>query len=266
MFELLQYDFMVRGIEAGAIVALVAPLIGLFLVLRRYALIADTLAHVSLAGIAFGLLMGVSTLLSSLVTVLIASFGIERLRSMRGVYGDSALALFLSGSLALALVLISLANGLNANILSYLFGSIFTVTEQDIITMLMVGLLVFFVTLLFFKEFVYTTFDEDAARASGIPVQFINTVMILLASLVVALSIPVVGVLLISALLVIPAVTALQWRASFVRTLCIAELVSLFSVFAGIFVSYRFDIAASGAIVLIMLALFLASILVRRTS
>lgn len=266
MLELLQYGFILRGLEAGVIVALVAPLIGVFLVLRRYALIADTLAHVSLAGIALGLVTGFNTLLASLGVVLLASFGIERLRSVRGVYGDSALALFLSGSLAFALVLISLANGLNADILSYLFGSIFTVTQQDVVTMLMVGLLVLFVLLLFFKEFVYTTFDEDAARVSGVPVYFINMVMILLASLVVALAIPVVGVLLISALLVIPAVTALQWRTSFLKTMLIAEGVSVFSVLSGIFISYYFDIAAAGAIVLIMLSLFLTSVLLHRAS
>ena len=115
MLDLFQYSFVLRGLEAGLIVAFVAPLIGIFLVLRRYSLIADTLAHVSLAGIALGLLFGLSPILTALGITVVSSLGIERLRDSRRIYGESALALFLSGSLALATVLLSLAKGFNTN-------------------------------------------------------------------------------------------------------------------------------------------------------
>ena len=131
--NIFQYGFIVRGLEAGVIVGIIAPLIGIFLVLRRYSLIADTLAHVSLAGIAIGLLLGINPVLTALGTAVVASLGIERLRTSKRVYGESALALFLSGSLALAVVILSLAHGFNANLFNYLFGSIVTVTTNDVI-------------------------------------------------------------------------------------------------------------------------------------
>lgn len=263
-FELFQYGFVIRGIEAGVIVALIAPLIGIFLVLRRYSLIADTLAHVSLAGIALGLLLNINPILSALGVTVVSSLGIERLRNSRRVYGESALALFLSGSLALATVLLSLGKGFNANLFNYLFGSIVTVTQTDIYTMAILGLVVITVLGLFFKELVYITFDEESARVSGIPVRWINIILILLAAFTISLAIPIVGVLLIAALIVIPVVTALQLRQSFAKTIVYAELFSLFSVLAGIFISFHFNLSTGGTIVLVMLALFLCTLALKR--
>ncbi len=256
IFSLLQYGFIVRGLEAGIIVAIIAPLIGIFLVLRRYSLIADTLAHVSLAGIALGLLLGVNPALAALGTTVVASLGIERLRTSKKVYGESALALFLSGSLAFAIVLLSLAKGFNTNLFNYLFGSIVTVTAADVWSIAALGVVVIVLLALFFKELVYVTFDEDAAKVSGLPTRLINTLLIVLAAVTVSLSIPIVGVLLIAALIVIPVVTALQLRKSFVATIVYAELFSLFSVIAGIFTSFYLNLSTGGTIVLIMLGIF----------
>lgn len=254
--SLFQYGFIVRGLEAGVIVAVIAPLIGIFLVLRRYSLIADTLAHVSLAGIALGLLFGVNPAVAALGTTVIASLGIERLRTSKKVYGESALALFLSGSLALAIVLLSLAKGFNTNLFNYLFGSIVTVTRGDVWIIAALGVVVLAVLAVFFKELVYVTFDEDAAKVSGLPTRLINTLLIVLAAVTVSLSIPIVGVLLIAALIVIPVVTALQLRKSFIVTIVYAELFSLFSVIAGIFTSFYLNLSTGGTIVLIMLGIF----------
>jgi len=129
-FEIFQYSFMLRAFQAGIVVALLAPLVGVFLVLRRYSLIADTLAHVSLAGVALGFLLGFQPIITALGAVLLASLGVEKLRGSKVIYGDAALAVFLSGSLALALLFLSLANGFNVNIFKYLFGSILTVRKQ----------------------------------------------------------------------------------------------------------------------------------------
>mgnify|MGYP000697296738 CR=1 FL=1 len=257
MFELLQYGFVIRGLEAGLIVGFIAPLIGIFLVLRRYSLIADTLAHVSLAGVALGILFKVNPFFSALVVTIISSLGIERLRNTGRIYGESALALFLSGSLALATVLLSLGNGLNANILNYLFGSIVTVTQRDVETIATLAVIVVILLSLFYKELIYITFDEESARVSGIPVGRINTVLIVLAAITISLAIPVVGVLLIAALIVIPVVTALQLRQSFSRTIMYAEAISIFSVLIGIFISFYLNLSTGGTIVLIMLAIFL---------
>jgi zinc transport system permease protein len=169
MFDLFQYDFIIRGFEAGIIIGLIAPLIGIFLVLRRYSLIADTLSHVSLAGVAIGLLLKVNPIITAIAAALISSLAIERLRLSKKVYGESALAIFLSGSLALAIVILSLAHGFNTNLFNYLFGSIVTVKQTDIYIILGLGVVVMLTLLAFYKELVYVTFDEEAAEVSGIP-------------------------------------------------------------------------------------------------
>lgn len=264
MLEIFQYTFVVRAFEAGIVIGIIAPLIGTFLVLRRYSLIADTLAHVSLAGIALGLLLKINPVLTAIGVTAIASLGIERLRTTKKVYGESALAIFLSGSLALATILLSFGKGFNTNLFNYLFGSIVTVTQQDIYTIGVLAIVVLGVLALFYKELIYATFDEDAARVAGIPVKKINTVLIVLAAITIALSIPIVGVLLIAALIVIPVVAALQLRKNFTKTILYAEGISLFSVLAGICVSFYFNLSTGGTIVLIMLAIFMAILASRR--
>ena len=252
-----QYSFMVRGLEAGVIVALIAPLIGIFLVLKRYSLIADTLAHVSLAGIAIGLLFGINPVLTALGTTTTASLGIERLRSSNKVYGESALALFLSGSLATAVVILSLAHGFNSNLFNYLFGSIVTVTTNDVYIISLLAVVVISVLVFFYKELVYITFDEEAAKVSGVPTGKINSILIVLAALTVSLAIPIVGVLLIAALIVIPVITALQLRKGFFKTIVYAQIISLFSVVLGIIASFFLNLSTGGTIVLTMLAIFI---------
>ncbi len=263
--EIFQYTFIQRALGAGILIAIIAPLIGIFLVLRRYSLIADTLAHVSLAGVAVGLLAGINPIITALATSGTAALAIEKLRSTKKVYGETALSIFLSGGLALAVVLISLAHGFNVNLLSYLFGSIVTVTAQDVRLVAIVGLIIIVLLFSFYKELVYISFDEEAARVSGIPVKAINFIFILLAAMTVALAIPIVGILLISALVVIPVVTALQLKKSFKKTLWYAEGFSLFSVVSGILVSFYFDLSPGGTIVLIALALFSLILLFKRS-
>jgi zinc transport system permease protein len=266
MFEIFQYGFILRGLEAGIIVGVVAPLIGIFLVLRGYSLITDTLAHVSLAGIALGFLFGWSPIVTALMVTVASSVGIDRLRTAKHVFGESALALFLSGSLALATVLLSLSRGFNTSLLNYLFGSIVTVTQEDVFTILMLAAVVVAVIAFLYKELVFVSFDESAAKVSGIPVRAINTVFIILAATTISLSIPIVGVLLIGALMVIPVLAALQLERGFLGTLIAAEIISLVAVVSGVFVSYYLNLATGGTIVLIALAIFGALALLKRFS
>ncbi len=262
--DIFSYAFMIRSLEAGVVVAVIAPLIGIFLVLRRYSLIADTLAHVSLAGIALGALLGVNPILTAVGVTAVSSLGMEQLRLSKRVYGESALALFLSGSLAFAVVLIGFARGISANLSNYLFGSIVTVTNEDVILIGALAAIIITVLALYYKELVYISFDEEAARVGGIPTRAMNTVFLLLAALTVALAIPIVGVLLISALITIPVVTALLVRKSFLQTLIYAEAISVGSVVSGIITSFYMGTAAGGTIVLIMLAVFCLVFFTRR--
>lgn len=261
MFELLQYSFIVRAFEAGILIAIIAPVIGIFLVLRRYSLIVDTLAHVSLAGVALGLLLKVPPLITAFGLSSASSVLIERLRLSKKVHSDAALAVFLSGSLAVALTLLGFANGFNVNIFNYLFGSIVTVTQSDLYVILGVGCVVLISVFLFYKELLFVSFDEEAAQVAGIPTRFVNILLIVLAGFTVAIAIPIVGALLIGALIVIPILIALQFKKSFVGTLLIAEAASLFSVIAGIFIAYYANLSAGATIVLILVALFVLSLL-----
>ena len=264
MLDIFQYSFIIRGFEAGIIIALIAPVIGIFLVLRRYSLIADTLSHVSLAGVAVGLLLKINPLITAIIAAVVSSIAIERLRISKRIFGESALAIFLSGSLALAIVLISLAHGFNVDLFNYLFGSIVTVKQSDVFIIAGLGIFVIAAIIAFYKELVYITVDEEAAKVSGIPTRFINILLIILAAFTVSLAIPIVGVLLIAALIVIPVVTALQFKKSFLRTIIIAEIISVFSVIAGIIASFYLNLSSGGTIVLITLTIFIITLIFTR--
>jgi len=263
MFEIFQYGFIIRGLEAGIIIAIIAPLIGIYLVLKRYSLIADTLAHVSLAGIALGMLLKLNLLFSALMATFLSSIIIEKMRISKKIYSESALAIFLSGSLALAIVLLNFAHGLNSDLFSYLFGSIVTVKQSDVYVIAILGALVTSFVIGFAKELKYVAFDEEAAKVSGIPTGAINFILISLSAVTVSLAIPIVGVLLISALLVIPVITALQFRKGFNTTIIIAEALSVFSVLAGIISSFYLNLSAGGVIVLIMIALLILTFIAK---
>ena len=194
MLDIFQYSFIVRGFEAGIIIGLIAPIIGIFLVLRRYSLIADTLSHVSLAGVAVGLLLKINPLITAIIAAVLSSVLIERLRISKRIFGESALAIFLSGSLALAILLISVAHGFSVDLFNYLFGSITTVKQTEIYIIAVLGIFVIATVIAFYKELVYITVDEEAAKVSGIPTRFINILLIILSALTVSLALPIIGV------------------------------------------------------------------------
>jgi len=264
ILSIFSYDFMIRAFVAGLVIAVIAPLIGSFLVVRRYSLMADTLAHVSLLGVAIGLLTNINPVITAIATSGVASLGIERLRSDKKVYGESALALFLTGSLAIATVLISLAQGFNVNLLSYLFGSITTVSIGDLWLILTLGVIVLIAVLVLYKEFFVISLDEELAAVSGIPTKALNVVLILLAALTVSLSLRIVGVLLIGALMVIPVIAAMQYGKSFKATVWIALCISLISVIVGLFASFYLNLASGGTIVVIALLIFLVSLFINQ--
>jgi zinc transport system permease protein len=166
--------------------------------------------------------------------------------------------------LALAIVLISLSGGFSVDLFSYLFGSIVTVKQIDVWIIAVLGAIVLIAIIAFYKELVYTTFDEEAAKVSGVPTRFINLLLIILAALTVSLAIPIVGVLLIAALIVIPVVTALQFKKSFVQTIVIAEILSIFSVIFGIIIAFYLNLSTGGTIVLTTIVFFAAALILQK--
>jgi len=262
MFDIFNYGFMVRAFIAGGAIAVIAPMIGTFLVMRRFSLFADSLSHVALAGVAIGIITGIYPVATAVIACVIAAIFIERLRSERKIYGDAALSLFLSGSLAIALVLISLAHGFNVNLFSYLFGSVAAVEEIDVYIILGLTVVVLLALLGFYKQLFYIGFDEEAAMVSGLKVKTMNLLLMTLAAVTVALSMRIVGILMVGALMVIPVLAALQIAKSFRQTLVYSVVFSVVSVFVGLFFSYQFDIIAGGAIVLLALLIFIAMLFI----
>ncbi|MEA2112273.1 MAG: metal ABC transporter permease [Campylobacterota bacterium] len=266
LFEIFQYDFIQRAFLAGIIIAIIASVGGSFVVLKRYSLITETLAHSALVGVAIGLVAGVSPILMAVVVALISAWSIEYLRSFFNIYSDSILAIFLSGSLALAVLIVSLAGAFNSSLFSYLFGSILSVTEQDLWLMAVAGIAALTLLIGFYKEFYFIAFDEEVAKVSGIRVMFFNFLLITIVAIIIALSIRVVGTLLIGALMVIPTVSALQYKQGFTKTIWLALGFSLLSVITGMLLSYYFSLPSGATIVLCILAIFIISLLVNRKS
>lgn len=250
IFEL---EFMVRAFIAGGIIGLAAPALGTFLVLRRLSLIADTLAHVAIAGAAIGLMLGTAPTAVAVITSVLAAVLLERLRSTNKLSGDSAMALVLYTALALALVFISLGDGLSVNLFGLLFGSIVTIGAADVWAAAGLGLAVLLLVWLRYEDLVQSTFDPDLAKVSGVPVQRINLALAILTGVMVTLSMRIVGGLLVGALITFPVLASLYLRRGFRATLAVACGVGLASVLMGLTFSYYQDIAASGAIVLIAL-------------
>ncbi len=260
MIEMLSYPFMQRAFIAGLMIAVLASLSGSFIVLRRYSLLSETLAHVSLVGVSVGLLVGLSPLWMAVATSLAAAWLIEYLRSSRGLYSDSILAIFLSGSLALAIVIISLSGSFNASLFSYLFGSILSVSNDDLITMGIFGSLSMALLILFFKELYFIAFDEEVARTSGLRVTLLNFMLVSIIAVIIALSIRIVGTLLIGALMVIPPVAAIRFGMGFFKTTLLSIAIALVSVVIGLSISFFFSLPSGAAIVLCLLGIFIVAL------
>lgn len=255
MFELFDYSFMVRALIAGMLVALVLPVLGSFLVARRYALISDSLAHVSLAGVGAGLLFGVVPIFVAIPVTVIGALLLEWLRRSKRLTGDISLAIVMSGGLALAVVLANLAGGASANFTSYLFGSIATTTSADVITLAIVGLLVLIFAVVFYRPLLHISFDEDSASIAGYKVVLLNYLLVALTAVVVVLSLRIVGGLLISAVLVIPVVTASRFAKSFLGTIGWSLPIAQCAIIGGLAAAFYLGIAAGGAIVIVALML-----------
>lgn len=264
MSDFFQYDFLQRALLAGIAVAVLAPSIGLFLVVRRYALMADTLAHVALAGVAIGLLLGWQPIGTAVLAAVLAAVGIEFLRSRRGLFGESVLALFLSGGLALAVMLLSAGRMVNANLFGYLFGSITTVTPTDLWLIGALTLISSGVLAALYRPLFTVALDEDLAHVDGWPVRILNITIVALAAVVVALAMRIVGALLIGALMVIPVLAALQFKRGFLGTLIAAILLAVLAVLLGLGLSYQFDLASGATIVVVALGLFGVSLVAKR--
>jgi zinc transport system permease protein len=259
MFE---SEFMRLAFAVGAIVGVLAPTVGFFLVQRRMSLVGDGIGHVAFAGVALGVLLDVSPVLTALVAAVVGAVGIEWLRSRRGAAGDQALALVFYTGIAAGVVLISIAGSLNVDLFSYLFGSILTVTRTDLALMAVFGTTSLVVIALFYRALSAVVLDEEGARVAGLPIGALNVLVAALAALTIALSMQVVGILLIAALMVLPVTAATRIAWSMRSTLLLSAAIGLGSALVGLTASYYGDIPPGGTVVLVAAAAVLVAMAV----
>ncbi|MBP2650697.1 MAG: ABC-type transporter, integral rane subunit [Firmicutes bacterium] len=255
--EVLQYDFMQRALIAGLITAIVCPLIGIFVVVRRQAMIGDGLGHIAFAGVMGGYVLGVyPTAVAALVTMLGAG-AIEFVRHRHARHADTALAIFFYTGLALAVIFSSMARVPGNGIIGVLFGSILTVTSSDIWLIAGSAIIVLAVMHYYFGRLFLMSFDEDVARVAGINTALVGTIFSMMAALVVVVGMRVVGILLVSSLMIIPVAAAHLMRRGFKATLAWSVVFSIISVLGGLILSFQLDIAPGGTIVITAVAIYL---------
>lgn len=259
--EILTADFFQRALTGGLLIGLTAPLIGIFLVLRRLSMIGDTLAHVTIAGVALGFLIEVYPIGVGLVFAVAASFGIEKLRKAYKSYAELSIAVIMAGGVALASLFFTLGMGYNNDVVSYLFGSIYTLDTTDLYVVGAVTAIVVIVVSVFFKEMFLLTFEEDAASVSGLPVKLLNMLITVMTALVISTAIKIVGALLVSALLTIPAACSLILARSFKMSVIFSVVIAEIAVVAGLMIAGVWNLAPGATIVLLLIAMLILSLL-----
>jgi len=262
-FEAVSYESIPHALVSGIAISILCSAIGLFLVLRKFSLFGDALAHSAFGGVAFGLFIGIYPLWIACGVAILSALGLTKIRQKFDISGDAIVAILLSTGLGAGVILVSLADDLDIHdIEEFLFGSAI-INTQSVIEML--GLSGGILAILFFtyKKLLYSTFSEEQAKASGIPVEKMSYLLIAIAGVTVIISMQLIGVLLISALFVLPNVSSMLYARSFKQTMILSMSFAVFATVSGIFISYQFDISQAGCIVLVAAAIFIGSLIAK---
>ncbi|MFK3937659.1 metal ABC transporter permease [Alkalihalobacillus sp. NPDC078783] len=268
----LRFDFLQYALYTGMMIGLLAPILGVFLVVRRMSLIADALSHITLSGIAFSLLMGkyvgffagLNPLYMGMVFSVGGSLLIEQLRRVYTFYKEIAIPIILSAGIGIGVIFISLANGFNNDLFNYLFGSVIAVTQSDFITISIITVVIIIVLVLFYKELFFLSFDEEQAVISGVNRKLVNMIFVVLVALVIAAAMRVVGILLVSALMTLPVASAMRFAKGFKQLFFFSVILGEIAVVGGLIAAFQLDLAPGGTIVMISVVLLLLSILFGR--
>ncbi|WP_244935522.1 metal ABC transporter permease [Paenibacillus glycanilyticus] len=258
--EMLHYDFMQRAFFAGGIIALIASALGVYLLLRRQALMADMLSHVSLAGVAAGTYLGINPSLAGFVVAVLGAIAVEYVRKAYKTYSELSVAIIMVGGLSLAVILMTMNKSVNKSFSSYLFGSVVAVNRTELMIMLaaaLIGALFFF---LLRRPLYMVSFDEESARTSGIPVQWISFGFSIVTGMIVAAAMPIVGVLLVSALIILPAALSVRISSSFTTAILISMGIGLTGTFTGLTASYELSTPPGGTIAFVLLLFLVAGL------
>ena len=265
ILEALSYGFMQKALIAGIAVGLICSFMGTFLVLRRYSLFGDGIAHVAFGGISVGLFLGVFPLWTAFIVSIFGGLGLQKLRQSTKISGDSAVAVVLVTGLAIGVILVSSSGGFSVDLFSFLFGSILLISQEDTIMILALSAGIIATLTILQKQFLHLTFNEEQAKLSGMRTTLLNYAFVVLASITVVTSMRLVGILLISALIVIPNITAMQFGKGFKKTVFISMSISVISVVSGILVSYFLNVAPSGTIVVIAVGILIGTLVLKST-
>jgi zinc transport system permease protein len=264
MAALLHYGFLQRAVLAGVFIAVACAVLGVFLILRKDAMIGHGLSHVAFAGVAVGLFLNILPLAAALFVSVAAALGIMALKDRAGLYGDTAIGIFSSLGLAIGVLLATLAGSFNVELMAYLFGDILAITPFEV--GLSVGLagVVLMAVVLNYAKLLFMTFDRESARVSGVRIGRLDALLMVLTAVTIVLGMKVAGILLVAALIVIPAAAGLQLASSFQMAVLVAAAVAVFSVVGGLAVSLKLDVPASAAIVILCFLVFAAFSVVKR--
>ncbi len=260
---MLQYAFAERALVAALVVGLLCGLLGFFVILRRLAFIGVGISHAAIGGVAIGLMLGVSPSIAASVFSVLVALGMFQVARGRRVSEDAAIGVFLSGSMALGLLLMGMRHGYQQDLFAYLFGSLLSVSPADLAVLSGLALVLAFVVATTFREMLFVAFDAEVARAYGRRVDLLDATLIVMLALTVVAGVRVVGVLLVEALLVVPAATAALWTLDFRRQVALSMGLGATSAFVGLWLSFAFDVAAGAAIVLVAVSAFFLSWLAR---
>jgi zinc transport system permease protein len=264
MTEILSFPFMQKALFVGIVVSLISGLISVFIVLRRMSFIGAGISHAAFGGVAIGFFTGVNPIITAIIYSIAVALGIEFVSRRGKVSADASIGIFFASSMALGIVLISLSREYNIDLFGYLFGNILAITDGEVILSFVLAVLVIGLIVLFLKEIFITTYNEEIAQVSGISVRAINILFLILIAVTIVISIKIVGIILISALLVIPGATAQLFATNLYIMIATSCGVAILSTVLGLFISYEFDIAPGGSIVLTATILFLLSLLLKK--
>ncbi|WP_420545747.1 metal ABC transporter permease [Nitrosopumilus sp.] len=263
VLEALSYGFVQKALIAGIAVALICSFMGTFLVLRRYSLFGDGIAHVAFGGVSVGLFLGVFPLWTAFIVSIFGGLGLQKLRQSTKISGDAAVAVVLVSGLAIGVILVSSSGGFSVDLFSFLFGSILLISNEDTVMILGISAGIIATLVVMQKQFLHLTFNEEQAKIAGLPVTVLNYAFVILASVTVVTSMRLVGILLISALIVIPNISAMMFGKGFKKTVITSMSISVISVVSGILLSYYYNVAPSGTIVMIAVAILIGVLAAR---
>lgn len=262
---MLKYAFMQNAFTASFFIAVLCPFIGIFLVLRRYSLIGDTLSHASFAGAALGILSGINPVLGAFLFTSAAGAAIELLRSQFKEYGDLILSIVLSLSVGIAITLIS-SGAVRTNAESFLFGSILTVSRTDVIIVAVLSLVSVTALSFMYDRLVYISLDEEAAKVIGIKVKTVNYVFSVLVAAAVSAALKIVGMLVLASMIALPVASALQLRTGFKKTVIFSILISIADIMLGLVLSYHLNVAPGGFTALISVSVLILCMIIKKLS